>query len=71
MNESALRHDQALRDAIRHDGYAFVQAERMRALLAPSGPLTDWEAFAASWNHLARDSYMADRGRYRRRRHAV
>ncbi|HUN51176.1 MAG TPA: 2OG-Fe dioxygenase family protein [Candidatus Sulfotelmatobacter sp.] len=71
MNETALRHDRALQDAIRHDGYAFVQAGRMRALLGASGPLTDWEAFAASWNDLERDTYMADRGRYRRRRHAV
>ena len=43
----------------------------MRALLARFGTLDDWEAFAASWNALAIDGYMADGGRYRRRRHAV
>ena len=71
MNETVLRHDLTLQDAIRHDGYAFVQAERMRALLAASGPLTDWDAFAASWDRLERDTYMADQGRYRRRRYGV
>lgn len=29
-----------------------------------------WPAFAASWDDLAVDEYMADGGRYRRRRHA-
>jgi hypothetical protein len=56
---------------IARDGYAFVHAAEMRELLTRSGPLTDWPAFAASWNHLEIDRYMADGGRYRRRRHAV
>lgn len=30
-----------------------------------------WAEFAASWNDLGKDRYMADGGRYRRRRHAV
>lgn len=30
-----------------------------------------WESFAASWNDLGMDLYMADGGRYRRRRHAT
>ncbi len=29
---------------------------------------TDWAAFADSWNDLGVDAYMADNGRYRRRR---
>ena len=53
-----------------HAGYAFVGAEAMRALLDPDG-LERWEGFAASWDHLGLDRYMADGGRYRRRRHAV
>ncbi len=57
--------------AILRDGYAFLRADAMRDLLAPFGPLSDWAAFADSWNHLERDEYMADGGRYRRRRHAV
>jgi len=32
---------------------------------------TDWAAFARSWDNLGPDLYMADGGRYRRRRHAV
>jgi hypothetical protein len=43
----------------------------MRALLTGSGSLSDWPAFSDSWNHLEIDHYMADGGRYRRRRHAV
>ncbi len=39
-------------------------------LLAARG-LTDWDGFAASWNDLGVDAYMADGGRYRRRRHAA
>ncbi len=52
------------------DGYAFVPAARMRALLGPDA-LQRWGGFAASWDHLGLDRYMADGGRYRRRRHAV
>jgi len=46
-------------------------AAATRPLLLASGPLSDWDAFRASWNDLALDTYMADGGRYRRRRHAV
>jgi hypothetical protein len=60
-----------LTDYLRTDGYTFVQAADMRDLLEQSGPLTDWPAFAASWNDLGPDTYMADGGRYRKRRHAV
>jgi hypothetical protein len=34
-------------------------------------PRADWDAFAASWNDLPLDTYMADGGRYRRRRYAT
>lgn len=57
--------------ALRRDGYAFVAHARMRELLGTVGTLADWPAFAASWNDLALDTYLADFGRYRRRRHAV
>ena len=57
--------------AIARDGYAFVHAGTMRELLAGFGELADWDSFAASWNQLELDTYMADGGRYRRRRHAV
>lgn len=49
-------------------GFAFVPAAQFQQAL---GPTPDWAAFAASWDHLALDTHMADGGRYRRRRHAV
>jgi hypothetical protein len=52
-------------------GYAFVHAAEMRELLRPFGALTDWPRFAASWNDLEVDAYLADRGRFRKRRYAV
>jgi hypothetical protein len=55
--------------AVRSDGYAFVRAPEMRALLESVG-LRDWNGFAASWDDLGIDMYMADGGRYRRRRFA-
>ena len=63
--------DSILISAIGREGYAFVQAGTMRTLLAGSGELSDWDSFGASWNRLELDTYMADGGRYRRRRHAV
>jgi len=61
----------ALTAEIAGNGYAFVQAPAMRALLDRHGGLADWEAFAASWDDLGVDTYMADGGRYRKRRHAA
>jgi hypothetical protein len=63
-----------LASSVARDGFAFLRAPQTRALLtAHAGPagLADWEAFAASWNDLSTDMYMADGGRYRRRRHAI
>lgn len=60
-----------LTDYIRTDGYRFVHAPDIHALLEQAGPLTDWAGFAASWDDLGPDTYMADGGRYRKRRHAV
>jgi hypothetical protein len=61
----------SLHTSILEDGFAFVQGRAMRELLAPFGSLADWQAFADSWDRLDVDTYMADGGRYRRRRHAV
>lgn len=55
--------------AVARDGYAFVRAAEMHTVLQPAG-LRDWDGFAASWNDLGVDTYMADGGRYRRRRFA-
>ena len=60
-----------LTEQIRTDGYTFVQAPDMRGLIGHAGALTDWPAFASSWDDLGPDTYMADGGRYRKRRHAV
>ena len=55
---------------ITRTGFAFVEAGDMRAVLEGAG-LKAWEAFAKSWDDLGVDTYMADGGRYRRRRFAV
>lgn len=60
-----------LRSAIEQDGFAFVHGSATHELFAPHGSLADWPAFADSWNNLELDTYMADGGRYRRRRHAT
>ena len=52
-------------------GFAFVPGARMRGLLEAHRPLMDWNRFADSWDDLVVDNYMADHGRYRKRRHAV
>src|SRR5262245_60723349 len=62
---------ESLHRAIAQNGFAFVRAATMRQVLEAQGPLSDWQTFAASWNDLALDTYMADGGRYRRRRHAT
>ncbi len=51
------------------DGYARIAGDDMLRRL---GIRSDqWTAFADSWNDLGPDLYMADGGRYRRRRHAA
>jgi hypothetical protein len=52
------------------DGFALVRAPEMRAVFEATG-LADWAGFAQSWDDLGVDTYMADGGRYRRRRFAV
>jgi hypothetical protein len=59
----------AIAAAVARDGYAFVHAPEMRAVLEGAG-LRQWDGFAASWDDLGVDAYMADGGRYRRRRFA-
>jgi hypothetical protein len=61
----------ALAERIRRDGFAFAPADELRPLLRDLGGLADWAAFAASWDDLGLDTYMADGGRYRKRRHAT
>ncbi|HEV2682517.1 MAG TPA: 2OG-Fe dioxygenase family protein, partial [Rhodanobacter sp.] len=60
----------ALHTRLQRDGFAFVTTDTMRGLLQAQA-LSDWPAFAASWNDLAPDGYLAASGRHRRRRHAT
>ena len=60
-----------LHSKLQRDGFAFVTAETMRQLLSEPQHLDDWAAFVASWSDLAPDTYLALRGRHRRRRHAT
>jgi hypothetical protein len=71
MDDASAPALQPLVDAINASGYAFMRGAEMRILLERMGALDDWPAFAASWNDMPLDTYMADGGRYRRRRHAV
>ena len=56
--------------ALRGKGFLFVRAPEMHRALDTTG-LAGWDSFAASWNDLGLDTYMADGGRYRKRRHAA
>jgi hypothetical protein len=60
----------ALAAPLCRQGFVHAPASTMGALLRARG-LADWDGFAASWNDLGVDTYMADGGRYRRRRHAA
>src|SRR5438067_12444749 len=57
-------------ETITRDGFAYVHAPEMRGVLQAVG-LRDWDSFAGSWDDLGVDTYMADGGRYRRRRFAA
>ncbi|HSH73343.1 MAG TPA: 2OG-Fe dioxygenase family protein [Methylophilaceae bacterium] len=63
----------ALYASMTQSGFCFAPSAAMQAwLLAQSvDALGDWERFAASWNDMPLDEYMADGGRYRRRRYAT
>ncbi|MEQ1516598.1 MAG: hypothetical protein ABL931_08935, partial [Usitatibacteraceae bacterium] len=54
---------QNLIEKIQHDGFCFVDAADARLML---GTLADWDSFAASWNDMPLDTYMADGGRFQR-----
>ncbi|HRD76044.1 MAG TPA: 2OG-Fe dioxygenase family protein [Hyphomicrobiaceae bacterium] len=69
--EATMTETNAISLPLSGNGFAFVEGTRMRAILEAVGPLGDWAEFAASWGNLETDTYMADGGRYRRRRHAV
>jgi len=52
MEATATKPDGKVQRAIAGDGYSFVDAAAMRAMLLRHGTLEDWPAFAASWHDL-------------------
>ncbi|SHI92349.1 hypothetical protein SAMN02745194_01387 [Roseomonas rosea] len=59
---------------IARSGYVALSCGEARATFDPTGQAlagTAWESFAASWDDLRPDGFMADGGRYRLRRHAI
>jgi hypothetical protein len=56
---------------LRAEGFCFAPAALADDLLGGKPALTDWPDFVASWNDMPLDTYMADGGRYRRRRYAT
>lgn len=59
----------AIQSAMAAHGYARLSGSETFAQLGVDA--ADWRDFADSWNDLGPDLYMADGGRYRRRRHAT
>lgn len=59
-----------LSEPLARQGFAFVHAPRVRAILEAEG-LRGWDSFASSWDDLGVDTFMADGGCYRRRRFAA
>ncbi|WP_336605071.1 2OG-Fe dioxygenase family protein [Phenylobacterium aquaticum] len=59
-----------LHTLVRRDGFDFIPARQMAAVLGPEAAAA-WPVLAESWNDLGEDRFMADGGRYRRRRHAA
>ena len=64
---------EALCRQIENAGFSFAPAPAMETWLQAlaSQGLADWPQFQASWEDMPPDTYMADGGRYRRRRHAT
>ncbi len=60
-------------ERLANDDFLFVDRAQAIALLSKLAqvPIGEDQAFLDSWNHLEQDQYMADGGKYRKRRHAV
>jgi hypothetical protein len=71
MTDLTMVDEPELLEQLTDAGHSLVRASSMRVRLAQHGSLQDWPAFSDSWNDMPLDGYMADGGRYRRRRHAV
>jgi hypothetical protein len=64
---------EALSRRVAEEDFCFVPGKHLRACLeqVSASALSDWPRFQASWSDMPLDQYMADGGRYRRRRHAT
>lgn len=60
-------------DKVEDAGFSFVTGQQVKSWLELANPdaLNDWPRFESSWNAMPLDLYMADGGRYRRRRYAT
>jgi hypothetical protein len=58
------------RAELRQPGFCFVPAHHLMGQLSPEA-MAGFDRFSQSWNDLHTDGYMADKGRYRKRRHAA
>ena len=63
--------DQSLQASLMRDGYVFVHADVMRRAIEAFGRTRRLAGVRRQLECLDVDTYMADGGRYRRRRHAV
>ena len=58
--------------SLRQEGFAWLDANRIRRLIERSGASAmTWAAFVASYDSLEPDTHMGDGGRYRLRRYAA
>jgi hypothetical protein len=59
--------------ALSADDYLFIESGQAIDLLSSiaATPIGNDQVFLDSWNHLEQDQYMADGGKYRKRRHAT
>ena len=60
----------SLHDLLREHGHLRLSGADTRERLEALAPLQDWPCFVDSWNAMPVDGYLANGGRYRRRRHA-
>jgi hypothetical protein len=71
MQTLPLSFDESPSTALRSQHFVFVDGIQTRELLTNIGSLYDWQDFAASWDDLIVDNYLAEQGRFRRRRYAA
>ncbi|KEQ54822.1 2OG-Fe dioxygenase family protein [Sphingobium chlorophenolicum] len=69
MSDADILTNISLRHELEDYGYARLSGSDLFDRLAIRA--ADWAALAQSWDDLGPDLYMADGGRYRRRRHAT